>query len=85
MEKFYEAQEDYNCILNIDNDHQFAKMNLKRIEPMVKEQFERQKTEVVDKLKTFANWGLGKIGLSLENFKAEQDPTTGAYNIKFQQ
>lgn len=28
---------------------------------------------------------LGKFGLSVDNFKAEQDPATGSYSIKFQQ
>lgn len=28
---------------------------------------------------------LGKFGLSLDNFKAEKDPQTGSYSIKFSQ
>jgi hypothetical protein len=37
------------------------------------------------KLKDLGNSLLGKIGLSLDNFKAEQDPATGGYSIKFVQ
>lgn len=48
------------------------------------EQFEREKKEMIDKLKTFGNWALGKVGLSIDNFKLEQNPETGAYNISFQ-
>lgn len=28
---------------------------------------------------------LGKFGLSVDNFKAEKDPATGSYSIRFQQ
>lgn len=39
----------------------------------------------VGKLKDLGNNILGKFGMSLDNFKAEQDPTTGGYSIKFVQ
>ena len=38
-----------------------------------------------DKLKELGNSLLGKFGMSLDNFKAEKDPTTGSYSINFQQ
>ena len=85
LEKWFDAKSDYNKILEIDPDHEISKANLTRIEPMVQEQFENQKKEVVDKLKTGANWLLGKVGLSLDNFEATQNPETGAYNINFKQ
>ena len=37
------------------------------------------------KLKDLGNTLLGKVGLSLDNFKAVQDPSTGSYSISFQQ
>ena len=36
-------------------------------------------------LKTMGNALLGKLGLSLDNFKAVKDPATGSYSISFEQ
>lgn len=36
-------------------------------------------------LKDLGNTVLGKFGLSLDNFKAEKDPSTGSYSINFKQ
>ena len=46
---------------------------------------EQLKTETVDKLKDLGNSILGNFGLSLDNFKAVQDPQTGSYSISFDQ
>lgn len=37
------------------------------------------------KLKELGNTVLGNFGMSLDNFKAEKDPSTGSYSISFQQ
>lgn len=81
--KYYDAQNDYKKILEIDKNMDLAKASISRLEPKVKEEQERQKEEVIGTLKNFANWGLGKLGLSLDNFEAKQDPATGGYNIQF--
>jgi hypothetical protein len=40
--------------------------------------------EMLGKLKELGNSLLGKFGLSVDNFKAVQDPATGSYSISFQ-
>ncbi|THG23676.1 hypothetical protein TEA_023038 [Camellia sinensis var. sinensis] len=38
----------------------------------------------LDKLKDMGNSVLGRFGMSIDNFKAVQDPNTGSYSISFQ-
>lgn len=40
---------------------------------------------MLDKLKGVGNSLLGHFGLSLDNFKVDQDAATGGYSINFQQ
>jgi hypothetical protein len=47
-------------------------------------QFEKEKEEMINNLKGFGNWALGKIGLSIDNFKIDKNEATGAYNVSFQ-
>lgn len=39
--------------------------------------------EVLGKLKDLGNSLLGRFGMSLDDFRAEKDPETGSYSIKF--
>ncbi|BAM41157.1 uncharacterized protein TOT_030000420 [Theileria orientalis strain Shintoku] len=48
-------------------------------------EFESEKEQMIGKLKDLGNNLLGKIGLSLDNFKVQKNPETGSYNIQFQQ
>jgi hypothetical protein len=45
-------------------------------------QFEKDKDEMVGKLKDLGNTVLGKFGLSLDNFQVQQNEG-GGYNINF--
>ncbi|KAK2196199.1 bifunctional Tetratricopeptide repeat/Tetratricopeptide-like helical domain superfamily/Tetratricopeptide repeat 1 [Babesia duncani] len=67
---------------NLRNKYSCKLTKLKRLGT---EEFEREKTEMIDKLKDFGNSLLGKVGLSLDNFKVQKNDETGSYNIQFQQ
>lgn len=56
-----------------------------RLKKAITERDEKLKEEMMGKLKDMGNWVLGKFGLSMDNFKAVQDPKTGSYSISFQQ
>ena len=55
-----------------------------QVEKEAAEQFERDKDEVLGKLKDLGNTVLGKFGLNLNNFQMQQNEN-GSYNINFQQ
>jgi len=57
----------------------------RRLQKLEDERMEKLKAETMDKLKGLGNSMLGYFGLSLDNFKADQDPNTGSYNIAFNQ
>ena len=57
----------------------------RRLEKLEAERMEKLKEETMGKLKDLGNSILGNFGLSLDNFKAVQDPQTGSYSISFDQ
>lgn len=44
---------------------------------------EKLKTEMMETLKGFGNSILGRFGMSLDHFKAVQDPATGSYSLSY--
>ena len=42
----------------------------------------KMKDEALGKLKELGNSILGNFGMSLDNFKMNQDPATGSWNIR---
>jgi hypothetical protein len=55
---------------------------LTELETLQKAKFEKMKTEVLGNLKNLGNMFLGKFGMSLDNFKMQQNPD-GTYNIGY--
>ena len=80
-----EALADYQKVLEFDPRHVEANRAVRRLPAKIEERNEKLKAEMVENLKKLGNMVLRPFGLSTENFKMEQDPNTGGYNIKFEQ
>ncbi|KAF7845519.1 Tetratricopeptide repeat protein 1 [Senna tora] len=84
LEHFEEAIADMKKILEIDASNDQARKTIRRLEPLAAEKREKMKEEMITKLKEMGNSVLGRFGMSVDNFKAVQDPKTGSYSISFQ-
>merc|ERR1712032_578370 len=73
-----------NCTQAIKLNPAYLKA-IRRLPGKIEERNEKMKAEMFDNLKKLGNMCLNPFGLSTENFKMEQDPNTGSYNIQFQQ
>ncbi|MEW5305135.1 MAG: hypothetical protein WDW38_002019 [Sanguina aurantia] len=79
------ALADARKVLEVDGSSAWAAATIARVQPVVAARTEKMKDEMLGKLKDLGNTLLGKFGMSLDNFKAEKDPASGSYSIKFQQ
>ena len=80
-----EALEDAKKALELEPENMEVAAAVKRLEVAAAAKLEKQKEEMLGKLKDLGNSVLGRFGMSLDNFKAEKDPNTGSYNISFNQ
>jgi len=77
------ALDDYNQLLLLDPTSHVAKEKVQRLPAQILIQQEKDKEEMLGKLKSIGNSILGKIGLSTDNFKFVKDETTGGYSVNF--
>lgn len=84
QEKWHDAATDLKRVLELDPS-QKGKMtpHLMMLEQRAAVQFEKDKDEMIGKLKDLGNMVLGKFGMSVDNFKMEKDPNTGSYSMSY--
>ena len=85
LDKPDEAVVDAKKAAELDPSDKGTAAMVPRLEVAAAAKLEKQKEEMLGKMKELGNSVLGKFGLSLDNFKAEKDPNTGSYNISFGQ
>mmetsp|Transcript_8529 Transcript_8529/g.10784 ORF Transcript_8529/g.10784 Transcript_8529/m.10784 type:complete len:303 (-) Transcript_8529:142-1050(-) len=83
-EQTEEALRDAKAALELNPGNGEIHRHVKRLQKIEDERIEKLKEETMGKLKDLGNSILGNFGLSLDNFKAQQDPGTGSYNLSFQ-
>jgi len=79
--KYHDCVKDLEKILEMDSTHEIANKELPRMKVLSNQQMEKEKDEMMGKLKELGNNILGKFNLSLDSFKMDKDPKTGGYNI----
>ncbi|OLP83258.1 Tetratricopeptide repeat protein 1 [Symbiodinium microadriaticum] len=85
LKKWHDSLEDLKKAIELDPSLRSKESRrIAMLEQRAQEQFEKDKDEMLSKLKELGNTVLGKFGMSTDNFKMEQDPDTGSYSIKFQ-
>jgi len=84
-----DALEDYTALQKQDGLSEHTRNEcakaVRRLPPLIEQQKKKETDEMIGNLKNLGNTILGKIGLSTDNFKMQQDPATGSYNVNFVQ
>ena len=80
QEKYSEAMTEAKAICQRDPNFRGIKGEIITLERLEKEKLEKMKNEVLGNLKNLGNSILGNFGMSLDNFKFNQNPD-GTYNI----
>ncbi|ETW60018.1 hypothetical protein PFMC_04007 [Plasmodium falciparum CAMP/Malaysia] len=87
LQKYNDASNDLNKALTIDpNLLKNYQVKQRKLKELAEQQLNKEKEEMVGKLKDFGNLLLGKVGLSLDNFEVQKNPNNdGSFNIQFKQ
>ena len=72
-EEYDQALEDAKKIEELDPLYPQIHRTVIELDKLQKEKFEKMKNEVLTNLKGFGNTILGKFGMSLDNFKLNQN------------
>jgi len=82
-DKLTEAIADLKAVIEKGDGGREEELRLRRLEATKRDRDEKMKDEMLGKLKELGNGLLGKIGMSLDDFKAIKDDKTGSYSISF--
>jgi len=82
-EKLDEALKDYQQIIQLDPAQHMARAKCLKLTEQINDRNEKMKEEMMGKLKDLGNMVLRPFGLSTNNFKMQQDPSTGGYSMQF--
>lgn len=80
-----EALQDFKRVLELDPYNQESLQAVTHLPDKINERNEKLKEEMMGKLKDLGNMILRPFGLSTNNFELKQDPSSGGYNISFNQ
>jgi len=72
LNKYEEALKDFKRVMELEPRNYAVLNKIPGLEKKRKEEFEKQKEEMITKLKGMGNWVLGKFGMSIDDFEAKQ-------------
>eukprot|EP01133_Synstelium_polycarpum_P014527 gene14527-17155_t len=84
-ERPVEALADFRAVLVLDSKNDVASKAEHRLIPIVKAKEDKEREEMMGKLKDLGNTILGKFGLSTNNFQFVKDQNSGGYSVNFKQ
>lgn len=73
---------DAKAVEGLDSTFPGIRGTITRLEKLQEERMNKMKEEAMGKLKELGNTVLGFMGMSLDDFKFTQDPSTGSWNVR---
>jgi len=80
LDKYEEALKDFKRVMELEPRNFAVLKKIPGLEKKRKEEFEKQKEEMITKLKGMGNWVLNKFGMSVDDFEAKQGPD-GSWSV----